>query len=51
MLLAYEVTRDLPLEEIDIETPLMPMKAKVLEGKKLVLAPICAPASAFSTAC
>ena len=40
MLLCYEVTRDLPLEEIDIETPLVPMKAKVLEGKKLVLAPI-----------
>ena len=32
MLLCYEVTRDLPLEEIDIETPLVPMKAKVLEG-------------------
>src|SRR6478736_8703826 len=40
MLLCYEVTRDLPLQETDIETPLVPMKAKVLEGKKLVLAPI-----------
>ena len=40
MLLCYEVTRDLPLEEIEIETPLTRMKAKVLEGKKLVLAPI-----------
>src|SRR5579871_2248158 len=40
MLLAYEVTRDLELEMIDIETPLQPMKAPVLAGKKLVLAPI-----------
>src|ERR1044072_3643959 len=40
MLLAYEVTRDLELEMIDIETPLVPMKAPVLAGKKLVLAPI-----------
>ena len=29
-LMAYEVTRDLPLEEIDIETPVAPMKAYVL---------------------
>ena len=40
MLLAYEVTRDLPLELIDIETPLQPMQAPVLAGKKLVFAPI-----------
>ena len=40
MLLAYEVTRDLALELIDIETPLQPMKAPVLAGKKLVFAPI-----------
>ena len=40
MLLAYEVTRDLELEMIDIETPMVPMKAPVLAGKKLVLAPI-----------
>ena len=40
MLLAYEVTRDLPLEEIEIETPLTKMKAPVLAGKKLVFAPI-----------
>ena len=30
MLLAYEVTRDLELEMVDIETPLQPMKAPVL---------------------
>jgi uracil phosphoribosyltransferase len=40
MLLCYEVTRDLPLESVDIETPLTPMQAPQLAGKKLVLAPI-----------
>ncbi|HET6970142.1 MAG TPA: uracil phosphoribosyltransferase [Phenylobacterium sp.] len=39
-LLAYEVTRDLPLEAVEIETPLMPMQAQQLAGKKLVFAPI-----------
>ncbi|MCA9602688.1 MAG: uracil phosphoribosyltransferase, partial [Myxococcales bacterium] len=36
MLLAYEVTRDLQLTTIDIETPVAPMKAPTLEGKKIV---------------
>jgi uracil phosphoribosyltransferase len=40
MLLCYEVTRDLPLEAIDIETPMASMKSPVLAGKKLVFAPI-----------
>ena len=40
MLLCYEVTRDLPLESVDIETPLTAMQAPQLAGKKLVLAPI-----------
>ena len=40
MLLCYEVTADLPLEMIDVETPLTPMKAPALAGKKLVFAPI-----------
>jgi uracil phosphoribosyltransferase len=40
MLLAYEVTRDLPLEGVEIETPLVPMQAPQIAGKKLVLAPI-----------
>ena len=40
MLVCYEVTRDLPLELADIETPLAAMKAPVLAGKKLVFAPI-----------
>jgi uracil phosphoribosyltransferase len=39
-LLCYEVTRDLSLDTIEIETPLMPMQAQVLAGKKLVFAPI-----------
>lgn len=39
-LLAYEVMRDLPLTEIDIETPLMAMPAPVIEGKKLCLVSI-----------
>jgi uracil phosphoribosyltransferase len=40
MLLCYEVTRDLPLEPIEIETPMASMRAPVLAGKKLVFAPI-----------
>jgi uracil phosphoribosyltransferase len=40
MLLCYEVTRDLPLEFIDIETPMAATRAPVLAGKKLVFAPI-----------
>jgi uracil phosphoribosyltransferase len=39
-LLCYEVTRDLPLDPVDIETPLTPMRSHVLSGKKLVFAPI-----------
>jgi uracil phosphoribosyltransferase len=40
MLLCYEVTRDLPLEMVDIETPVAPMQAPIIAGKKLTLAPI-----------
>ena len=40
MLLCYEVTRDLPLTEVEIETPLARMKAKRIAGKKLVFAPV-----------
>src|ERR671917_825500 len=40
MLLCYEVTRDLPIETVAIETPLTTMEAPQLAGKKLVLAPI-----------
>jgi uracil phosphoribosyltransferase len=40
MLLAYEVTSDLPTTEIEIETPLATTRGHVLEGKKIVLIPI-----------
>jgi uracil phosphoribosyltransferase len=40
MLLCYEVTRDLPLMNVGIETPLTRMNAPKLAGKKLVFAPI-----------
>mgnify|MGYP000881363168 FL=1 len=40
MLMAYEVTRDLPLEEVEIETPVAIARTKVLAGKKLALVPI-----------
>src|SRR6478752_7632556 len=40
MLLAYEVTRDLPLEMVEVETPLARMMAPTISGKKLVFAPI-----------
>jgi uracil phosphoribosyltransferase len=39
-LLAYEVTRDLPLEQVEIETPLVKMKAPQISGKKLCLVSI-----------
>lgn len=39
-LLCYEVTRDLDITTIDIETPMGPMSAPILEGKKLVFASI-----------
>lgn len=35
MLLGYEVTRDLPTTLVDIETPLQPMQAPMLDGKKV----------------
>jgi uracil phosphoribosyltransferase len=40
MLLCYEVTRDLPLTYVKIETPVAPMTGKEIAGKKLVFAPI-----------
>ena len=40
MLLGYEVLRDLPTELRDIETPIGPMQAPFLKGKKLVFVPI-----------
>ena len=40
LLLCYEVTRDLPVEDVEIETPLATMQAPMLKGKKLVFASI-----------
>ena len=40
MLLAYEVTRDLPLELVEVETPLATFMSPTISGKKLVFAPI-----------
>lgn len=39
-LMAFEITRDMPLEEIEIETPVTKAKTKVLSGKKLAIVPI-----------
>ena len=39
-LLCYEATRDLPLEEVEIETPIAVAHTKVLAGRKLALVPI-----------
>ncbi len=39
-LIAYEVTRDFPLEEIEIETPIQKTKSKVIAGKKVAVVPI-----------
>jgi uracil phosphoribosyltransferase len=40
MLMAYEVTRDTPLQEVEIETPLEKTRTKVIDGKKLVFVSI-----------
>ena len=39
-LMAFEITRDLPLEEIEIDTPVTAAKTKVLSGKKIAIVPI-----------
>lgn len=39
-LMAYEITRDMTMEEITVETPVAPARCKVLAGKKLGLIPI-----------
>lgn len=40
LLMAYEVTRDLPLEEVEIETPICKTKCKVTSGKSLGVVPV-----------
>ncbi len=39
-LMCYEATRNLPTEEVEVETPLMTAKCRVLAGKKLAIVPI-----------
>ncbi len=39
-LMCYEATRDLPTEEVEIQTPVAPAKVRVLAGKKLAIVPI-----------
>lgn len=39
-LMCYEATRDLPLKEVEIETPISKTKQKILSGKKLAFVPI-----------
>ena len=39
-LMAYEITRTLPLEEVEIKTPVQLCKSKVLSGKKIAVVPI-----------
>jgi len=40
MLMCYEATRDLPLKEVEIETPIATAKTKVISGRKLAFVPI-----------
>ena len=40
LLMGYEVTRDIPLEEVEIETPICKMTAKKVLGRKLAIVPI-----------
>ena len=40
MLMTYEITRDLPTEDVEIETPICPTTVKMLAGKKLAIVPI-----------
>ena len=40
MLMCYEATRDLPLKEVEIETPVAVAKTKILAGRKMACIPI-----------
>lgn len=40
LLMGYEVTRDFPLEDVEIETPMEKMKARKVSGKKVAIVPI-----------
>lgn len=47
MLMAYEVTKDIPLIEVEIETPLCKMMAPEIDGKKVVLVSILRAGNGF----
>ena len=47
MLLCYEVTRDLPLTEVEVETPLTRMWSARIAGKKLVFVPVLRAGATF----
>ena len=40
LLMGYEVTRDIPLADVEIETPICPMTARKVSGRKLAIVPI-----------
>ncbi|MCL2030970.1 MAG: uracil phosphoribosyltransferase [Oscillospiraceae bacterium] len=40
MLMCYETTRDLPLEEVGVETPVAPARGRIIAGKKPVIVPV-----------
>lgn len=40
LLMGYEITRDLPLEEVEVETPICPAKGKRIAGKKMGIVPV-----------
>ena len=46
-LMAYEVTRDMPLQDVEIETPLETMTGQMIDGKKLVLVSILRAGDGF----
>ena len=46
-LMAYEITRDMPLQDIEIDTPMETMTGKVIDGKKLVLVSILRAGNGF----
>jgi len=47
MLMAYEVTRDMPTQLVDIETPLEPMRSPLIAGKKMVFVSIMRAGGGF----
>ncbi len=46
-LLAYELTREMPMQDVEIETPLERMTSRVIDGKKIVLASILRAGNGF----